>query len=74
MFDSYIRAFRWATDRIGDHGIVAYVSNGGWVDGNTADGMRIALAAEYSRIYIYNLRGNGRIAGEPGRKEGRPIF
>ncbi|CRK49225.1 conserved hypothetical protein [Rhodococcus sp. RD6.2] len=74
LYDSYLRAFRWATDRIGDNGIVAFVTNGGWIDGNTADGIRLSLADECSRIYIYNLRGNGRIAGELGRKEGRPIF
>lgn len=74
LYDSYIRAFRWATNRIGDTGIVAFVSNGGWIDGNTADGMRLTLAAEYSDIYVYNLRGNQRTAGELSRKEGGKIF
>lgn len=74
LYDSYLRAFRWATDRIGDAGIVAFVSNGGWIDGNTADGIRLSLADEYSRIYVYNLRGNQRTAGELSRKEGGKIF
>ncbi|ADG98197.1 type III restriction protein res subunit [Segniliparus rotundus DSM 44985] len=74
LYDSYIRAFRWATNRIGDKGIVAFVSNGGWIDGNTADGMRLTLADEYSHIYVYNLRGNQRTAGELSRKEGGKIF
>lgn len=74
LYDSYIRAFRWATDRIGDAGVVAFVSNGGWVDGNTADGMRLSLADEYSHIYVYNLRGNQRTAGELSRREGGKIF
>ncbi|MFZ2240803.1 MAG: DEAD/DEAH box helicase [Gordonia amarae] len=74
LYDSYIRAFRWATDRIGDQGIVAFVSNGGWIDGNTADGMRLTLADDYSHIHIYNLRGNQRTAGELSRKEGGKIF
>jgi predicted helicase len=74
LYDSYIRAFRWATDRIGDSGVVAFVSNGGWVDGNTADGIRLSLADEYSHIYVYNLRGNQRTAGELSRKEGGKIF
>ncbi len=74
LYDSYIRAFRWATDRIGDTGVVAFVSNGGWVDGNTADGMRLSLTGEYSHIYVYNLRGNQRTAGELSRKEGGKIF
>lgn len=74
LYDSYLRAFRWATDRIGDTGIVAFVSNGGWIDGNTADGIRLSLAGEYTRIYVYNLRGNQRTAGELSRKEGGKIF
>lgn len=74
LYDSYLRAFRWATDRIGNTGIVAFVSNGGWIDGNTADGIRLSLATEYSRIYVYNLRGNQRTAGELSRKEGGKIF
>ncbi|GAB88168.1 DEAD/DEAH box helicase [Gordonia rhizosphera] len=74
LYDSYIRAYRWATNRIGDHGIVAFVSNGGWIDGNTADGVRLTLADDYSAIYVYNLRGNQRTAGELSRKEGGKIF
>lgn len=74
LYDSYLRAFRWATDRVGDHGVVAYVSNGGWIDGNTADGVRLSLADEYSRVYVYNLRGNQRTAGEQSRKEGGKVF
>ena len=64
----------WATDRIGDQGVVAFVSNGGWIDGNTADGIRMSLAEEYSPIYVYNLRGNQRTAGELSRKEGGKVF
>ncbi len=74
LYDSYLRAFRWATDRIGNHGVVAFVSNGGWIDGNTADGIRLSLTDEYSRIYVYNLRGNQRTAGELSRKEGGKVF
>ncbi|MDZ4234479.1 MAG: type ISP restriction/modification enzyme, partial [Dietzia sp.] len=74
LYDSYLRAFRWATDRVGDHGVVGFVSNGGWIDGNTADGVRLSLAEEYSRIYVYNLRGNQRTAGELSRKEGGKVF
>jgi predicted helicase len=74
LYDSYIRAFRWATDRIDDTGVVAFVSNGGWIDANTADGLRLTLANEYSHIYVYNLRGNQRTAGELSRKEGGKIF
>lgn len=74
LYDSYIRAFRWATDRIGDAGVVAFVSNGGWLEGNSHDGFRLSLTNEYSHLYVYNLRGNQRTAGELSRKEGGKIF
>ncbi|MFS4491055.1 DEAD/DEAH box helicase [Dietzia kunjamensis] len=74
LYDSYVRAFRWATDRIGDQGVVAFVSNGGWIDSKSADGIRISLADEFSRIYVFNLRGNQRTAGELSRKEGGKVF
>ncbi len=74
LYDSYIRAMRWASDRIGYDGVVAFVSNGGWIDGNTADGIRLSLAAEFSELYVYNLRGNQRTAGELSRKEGGKVF
>jgi predicted helicase len=54
--------------------VVALVSNGGWIDGNTADGMRPTMADDYSAIYVYNLRGNQRTAGELSRREGGKIF
>ncbi|MBV7295420.1 DEAD/DEAH box helicase [Corynebacterium sp. TAE3-ERU12] len=74
LYDSYLRAFRWATDRIGNEGVVAFVSNGGWIDGNTADGVRLSFAEDFSDIYVFNLRGNQRTAGELSRKEGGKVF
>jgi predicted helicase len=74
LYDSYIRAIRWASDRIRGEGIVAYVSNGGYIDGSTADGLRKCLINEFHAIYCYNLRGNQRTAGEQSRKEGGKIF
>ena len=74
LYDSYIRAIRWASDRIGGQGVVAYVSNGGYIDSNTADGLRKCLIEEFDVIYIYNLRGNQRTAGELSRKEGGKVF
>ncbi|OMH24801.1 damage-inducible protein [Tersicoccus phoenicis] len=74
LYDSYIRAVKWASIRIRDRGVVAFVTNGGWLDSNTADGMRTSLAEEFSAIHVFNLRGNGRIAGEAGSREGRPVF
>jgi len=74
LYDSYIRAYRWATDRLQGHGIVAFVSNGGWLDGNTAAGMRLSLQDDYSELWIFNLRGNQRTAGEQSRREGGKVF
>ncbi|WP_394152138.1 DEAD/DEAH box helicase [Loktanella salsilacus] len=74
LYDSYIRAFRWASDRIGDAGIMAFVTNAGWVEGNAADGMRKCLVEEFSDLYIFHLRGNQRTSGELSRKEGGKIF
>jgi len=74
LYNSYIRAFRWASDRIKDKGIIGFVSNGGFIDDNTADGFRKSLANEFTSIYIFNLRGNQRTAGELSRREGGKIF
>lgn len=74
-YDSYIKAFRWASDRLGpDGGIIAYVSNGAWLDANGLDGFRKCLEKEFQKIYVYNLRGNQRTSGELSRKEGGKIF
>lgn len=74
MYDSYIRAFRWATNRIDDEGIVCFVSNAGFIDSKSADGFRKTLFREFDEVYIFNLRGNQRTKGEESRKEGGKIF
>lgn len=74
LYDSYIRAIRWASDRIGDAGVIAYVSNAGWLDATTADGMRRCLVEEFANIYIFHLRGNQRTSGDRSRREGGKIF
>ncbi|MCC7516244.1 MAG: DEAD/DEAH box helicase, partial [Pseudomonadales bacterium] len=73
-YDSYIRAIRWATDRIGNAGVIGFVTNAGFVDSNSADGLRKCLADEFSNIYVFHLRGNQRTQGELSRKEGGKIF
>ncbi|HEY8427462.1 MAG TPA: DEAD/DEAH box helicase family protein, partial [Sandaracinaceae bacterium] len=77
LYDSYVRALRWASDRVLAHaqgGVVAFVSNGGYIDANTGDGIRLTLAREFHHLYVFNLRGNQRTAGEQSRKEGGKIF
>ncbi|MFT8606935.1 MAG: type ISP restriction/modification enzyme [Liquorilactobacillus ghanensis] len=73
-YDSYIKAFRWATDRIGDKGIIGFVTNGSYIDSNSTDGLRASLYQEFNQLYIFNLRGNQRTQGEQSRKEGGKIF
>ncbi|MFN0277803.1 MAG: DEAD/DEAH box helicase [Pyrinomonadaceae bacterium] len=75
LYDSYIRAFRWATDRLGkEGGVVGFVSNGNWISGNAQDGFRKSIEDEFTSIYVFDLRGNQRTAGEISRKEGGKIF
>lgn len=74
LYDSYIRAIRWASDRIGDAGVIAYVSNAGWLDANTADGLRKCLVEEFANIHVFHLRGNARTSGEQRRKEKDNVF
>ena len=75
-YDSYIKAFRWASDRLNEKegGVIGFVTNGAWLDANGLDGMRKCLAREFSAIYVFNLRGNCRTSGEIRRKEGDGIF
>jgi predicted helicase len=74
LYDSYIRAIRWATLRIKDRGVIAFVTNGGFLDANVADGLRQTLADEFSQIYVFNLSGNARTAGEIRRREAGNVF
>ena len=74
LYDSYIRAYRWASDRIGEKGIIGFVTNAGWIDSNSADGMRKCLAEEFSAIYVYHLKGNARTQSEQRRKEKDNVF
>jgi len=75
LYDSYVRAFRWATDRLGEHGgVVAFVTNASWVDGIAASGVRKHFEKDFSSITVVHLRGNQRTQGEESRREGGKIF
>lgn len=75
LYNSYIRAFRWASNRIKDNGVVCFVSNGFFIDGKSADGMRKCLVDEFQSIYVFNLRGDQiNTSGETSRAEGGKIF
>jgi predicted helicase len=76
LYDSYIRAIRWASDRIGKSGIIGFVTNAGFMDAKTTDGLRKCLAEEFSSIYVFHLRGlrGLKTSGERAKKEGGQIF
>lgn len=73
-YDSYVKAFRWSSDRLGDKGVIGFVTNGSYLDSNSTDGLRKCLFEEFNHLYIFNLRGNQRTQGEQSRKEGGKIF
>ena len=73
-YDTYIKAFRWATDRIKENGILGFVTNGAYIDSLALDGFRRSLVEEFNSIYCFNLRGNARTSGEARRKEAGNIF
>ncbi len=75
LYDSYIRALRWASDRIKSDGVIAFVTNGAFLEKNSADGLRLSLREEFSHLYILNLRGfiRGK-SGDEAKREGQGIF
>ena len=58
LADPYVKAIRWASDRIGEEGVVAFVTNNGFLDGVAFDGMRKHLSDDFDAIYILDLGGN----------------
>lgn len=76
IYNSFIKAFRWSSDRIGnDGGIVGFITGSGWIDKNGYDGFRNSLYNEFTSIYVLNLRGDirGR-SGVSAKKEGQNVF
>lgn len=74
LYDSYIKAIRWSSDRINEKGVIAFVTNASFLDSNATSGMRKSLHEEFNYIYIFNLRGDQRTQGEYSRREGGKIF
>ncbi len=62
LYDPYVRAFRFAMDKIIEQGegIIAFISNNGYLDGIAFDGMRKHIYENFDKIYIFNLKGNVR--------------
>ncbi len=77
LYDSYIKAFRWSSDRLDpkNGGVIAFITNGIWLDNNVTDGFRKCLEEEFSSIYVFNLRGGIRgKSGDLAKKEGQNVF
>ncbi len=60
LYDPYVKAIRWAADRIGEEGVVAFVTNNSFIDALAFDGMRKHLAEDFDTLYIVDLGGNVR--------------
>ena len=77
LYDSYIKAFRWASDRLDPQngGVICFITNSQWLEGNAQDGFRKSLEREFDKIYVFNLRGaiRGRDR-EAAKKEGPNVF
>jgi len=74
LYDMYARFLRWASDRVSENGIVAFVSNSSFIDSRTFDGFRKVVAQEFNEIWVVDLKGNARNSGERRRQEGGNIF
>lgn len=76
LYDSYVRALRWASDRLNESGIIGFVTNSGFLEKAAMDGIRKCLVEEFSSLYIFNLRGDIRknMLSKGLAKEGQNIF
>ncbi|MDR2460092.1 MAG: DEAD/DEAH box helicase family protein [Deltaproteobacteria bacterium] len=79
LLDPYIKAFRWATEKIDENnpaaGIIAFITSADWIDDNALEGMRRSFAKEFTSIYVLNLRGNTEMTSDISlKKEGKNIF
>ena len=74
LYNSFIRAVRWASDRIDDRGVIGFITSASWLDGAAMAGFRKCLCDEFTSLYVLNMRGNARTQGELRRKEKDNIF
>ncbi|RHE81854.1 helicase [Streptococcus anginosus] len=74
LYDSYVKAFRWASDRLTNQGVIGFVTNGGYLNSNSTDGLRAGLYEDFNHLYIFNMRGNALGLGETRKKEGGNVF
>jgi predicted helicase len=74
LYDMYARFYRWASDRLGDEGVVAFVTNNSFINSRTFDGFRKTISNSFSEAWIVDLKGNARTNGEQRRREGGNVF
>ena len=74
QYDMYKRFIRWASDRLDDDGIIAFVSNSAFLDSRQDDGFRKVVADEFNELWVIDLKGNARTSGERRRQEGGNVF
>ncbi|WP_425452184.1 type ISP restriction/modification enzyme [Moraxella bovis] len=74
LYNSYVRAIRWASDRIGNNGVIGFVTSAGFIDSKAHSGLRKCLSDEFSSLYVFHLRGNANTSGELRRKEKDNVF
>ncbi|WP_052051471.1 DEAD/DEAH box helicase, partial [Acetobacter tropicalis] len=75
LYDSYIRAIRWASDRVGTCGVIGFITNAGFLESNSANGLRQCLGEEFSSLFVFHLRGGIRgKSGDLAKREGGNIF
>lgn len=75
LSDSYIKAFRWASDRIGKSGTIGFITNNGFLTSNSLNGVRRYMTKEFNYIYIINLKGEIRgLSKEEIKEQGGNIF
>jgi predicted helicase len=60
LYDMYARFFRWASDRLNENGILAFVTNRSFIESRTFDGFRKTVAQEFADIYVVDLGGDVR--------------
>ncbi len=67
QYDMYKRFIRWASDRLSDDGIIAFITNRAYLDTRQDDGFRKMASREFTDIYVLDLgsdvRRNPKIAG-----------
>ena len=74
LYDTYVKAFRWASDRLTEQGVIGFVTNGNYLNTNSADGLRAGLYEEFNHLYIFNIRGNALGLGDARKREGGNVF